>query len=172
MTQTGKSTTLSCRVDMADADFLLALDIPGATTVSDKLRHVLAEYRRRQMNLQNFGDCLTEMRNLLTPFLQMAQEMENAHQVRSELIGRLLETLPVMMAILITSRSPSEEGKQKAYLQAEESRLADRLFQLIEGVLRMAISSRPPCYDPDLFAERLPPLLELAEILSSRNPKK
>lgn len=166
-----RTTTISCRVDAEDADFLLALEVPGATTVSEKFRHVLAEYRQRQQNLQNFRDCLMDLRNLIAPTYQEIQDMEFAQDKRSEFVNRLVETLPVLLATLLTSRRPSRPEEEPAHLHQLEKRLIDQVFQLIESLLRMGVSSPPPCYSPEVFQERLRSLLSLTQLISQKTEK-
>ncbi len=167
---TQRTTTISCRVDADDADFLLALEVPGATTVSDKMRHVLTEYRKREQNLKNYRDCLMDFRNLIAPTFQEIQDMEFSHEIRSEFISRVVETLPVLISTLLTSRRPERPEEEPAHLHQLERRLVDQIFQLLDALLRIGISPRPPCYDTRLFRERIQELLSLTEILSKNVP--
>lgn len=168
---TQRTTTISCRVDADDADFLLALEVPGATTVSDKMRHVLAEYRQHQQNLRNFRDCLMDFRNLIAPTYKEIQDMEFSHDLRSEFVNRIVETLPVLLSTLLTTGRPDRREEEVPHLHQLEKRLIDQVFQLVDGLLRIGVSSRPPCYDPQLFQERLKGLLSLTEILSTHTAK-
>lgn len=173
---TQRTTTISCRVDAEDADFLMTLEVPGATTISDKMRHVLAEYRQHQQNLRHFRDCLMDFRNLIAPTYQEIQDMEFAHDLRSELVGRIVELLPVLLATLLTSRRPERAEEEPVHLHQLEKKLADQVFQFVDSLLRIGLSARPPCYHPKLFQERLGALLSLTDLLSSRtiqpNPNK
>src|SRR5690554_2014941 len=134
---TQRTTTISCRVDADDADFLLALEVPGATTVSDKMRHVLAEYRQRQRNLKNYRDCLMDFRHLIAPIYQEIQDMEFSHDLRSEFLNRIVETLPILLATLLTSRRPERPEEEPPHLHQLERRLIDQVFQLIDALLRI-----------------------------------
>lgn len=166
-----RTTTISCRVDADDADFLLALEVPGATTVSDKMRHVLAEYRQHQQNLRSFGDCLMDFRNLIAPTYQEIQDMEFSHDMRSEFVNRVVEALPVLLSTLLTSRRPERAEEEAAHLHRLEKRLVDQVFQLIDSLLRIGVSPAPSCYSPELFRERLQGLLSLTEVLSQQIDK-
>lgn len=167
---TQRTTTISCRVDAKDAEFLLSLEVPGASTVSEKFRHVLADYRQRQQNLQNFRDCLMDLRNFIAPVYQEIQDMEHSHGEHSEFVNRLVETLPSLFATLLTSRRPARKEEETKHLHRLEKQLIDQVFQLIESLLRMAVSSPPPCYSPDAFTQRLRALLSLTEILAKESP--
>jgi hypothetical protein len=168
---TQRTTTISCRVDADDADFLLALDVPGATTVSDKMRHVLANYRQHQQNLGNFRDCLMDFRNLIAPTYQEIQDMEFSHEMRSEFVNRIVETLPVLLSTLLTAGRPERPEEEPPHLHQLEKKLMDQIFQLIDALLRIGVSPKPPCYSPDLFRDRLQGLLSLTEILSQNTHK-
>lgn len=162
-----RSTTISCRVDAEDADFLLALEVPGATTVSDKMRHVLAEYRQHQQNLRSFRDCLMDFRNLIAPTYQEIQDMEFSHDMRSEFVNRVVETLPVLLSTLVTSKRPGRAEEEPPHLHRLEKKLIDQIFQLVDSLLRIGVSSEPSCYDPKLFKERLNSLLSTTDRLSN-----
>lgn len=166
-----RTTTISCRVDAEDADFLLALEVPGATTLSDKMRHVLADYRQHQQNRRNFRDCLMDFRNLIAPIYQEIQDMEFSHDIRSEVVSRLVETLPVLFSTLLTHRRPERREEEVVHLHQLEKRLLDQIFQVLEGLLRIGVSPNPPCYAPDLFRQRLKDLISLAEVISPQIQK-
>lgn len=166
-----KTTTISCRIDVEDADFLLALEVPGATTVSDKMRHVLSEYRQHQQNLRNFRDCLMDFRNLIAPTYQELQDMEYSHGLHSEFVNRLVESLPVLMATLVTSRRPGRSEEEVGHLHKLEQRLIDQVFQLIDALLRIGVSPSPSCYDASRFQERLQALLSLTDVMSKQIAK-
>jgi hypothetical protein len=163
-----KTTTISCRVDVEDADFLLALEVPGATTVSDKMRHVLSEYRQHQQNLRSFRDCLMDFRNLIAPTYQEIQDMEYSKDLHSEFVNRLVESLPVLMATLVTSRRPARAEEEAGHLHKLEKRLIDQVFQLIDSLLRIGVSASPACYDPEVFRAKLADLLSLTDVLSNQ----
>lgn len=163
-----KTTTISCRVDAKDADFLLSLDVPGATTLSDKMRHVVSDYRHHQENLRHFRDCLMDFRNLIAPTYQEIQDMEFTHDLRSEFVNRMVESLPVLMATLATSRRPARTEEEVAHLHKLEKRLLDQVFQLVDALLRIGVSPSPTCYDPDLFRQRLTDLLSLTDMMSKQ----
>src|SRR5690625_3274976 len=161
-----RTTTISCRVDAGDAEFLLGLEVPGARTLSEKFRHLLAEYRERQQNLQNFRDCLMDLRNSLAPTYQEIQDMEHSHGEHSEFVNRIVETLPALFATLLTSRRPARPEEEQQHLHRLEKQLIDQVFQLIESLLRIGVSSPPPCYSPETFNKRLHSLLSLTEVLA------
>ena len=168
---TQRTTTISCRVDADDADFLLALEVPGATTLSDKMRHVLGEYRHRQQNLRNYRDCLMDFRNLIAPAYQEIQDMEFSHDLRSEFVNRIVESLPILLSTLLTTHRPARPEEEPGHLHQLEKRLMDHVFQLIEALLRIGVSSRPPCYDVNLFQSRIRDLLSLTDLLSQNVQK-
>jgi hypothetical protein len=168
---TQRSTTISCRIDAAEADYLMTLEVPGATTISDKMRHVLAEHRQHHQNLRHFRDCLMEFRNLIAPLYQEIQDMEFTHDMRSEFVGRIVEILPVLLSTVVTSRRPERPEEEVPHLRRLEKKLIDQVFQLFDGLIRIGVSSQPSCYDDAYFKERLTALLSLTQILSEQTGK-
>lgn len=166
-----KTTTISCRVDAEDADFLLSLAFPGSTTLSDKMRHVLSEYRQHQRNLGNFRDCLVDFRRVIGPTCDEIYDLEHAHDLRSEFVKRLIESLPILMATLATSRRPERAEEEVAHLHRIEKRLLDQVFELIDTLLRIGLSPSPSCYDPDRFRKKLTDLLSLTDLMSQQIPQ-
>ena len=44
----GKSVPFSVRLTSEDAEYVAALQIPGAVTSSDKIRHIISDARKRR----------------------------------------------------------------------------------------------------------------------------
>ena len=43
--------------------------------------------------------------------------------------------------------------------------MADRIFVLIERVLRLCVTGESPCYDPTIIAQHMPPIIKLNDII-------
>ncbi|HPF74572.1 MAG: hypothetical protein H7A20_11090 [Rhodanobacteraceae bacterium] len=163
-----KSTPLSFRVSDEDAEFLAGLQLPGAVTPSEKLRVLVTRARMEHASQRTYESSLRRIRELLEPTHQALREHELTARQRSELIADTLYWLPDLVAYLMTG--PADEAADEAGLKAFEAGLADRIFRFIEAVLRLGVTAKAPCYNPELISQSLAGTLELAQlIVSNRN---
>ena len=165
-----KTVPLSVRVSSDDAEFLARLPIEGASTPSEKMRAVLREERRRREGFREYRNALTLTREMLTPTVERTQETEHDLGVRSDLIHLGVAWLPDVFATALTGLPP--DGGEGEDLARFESRLADRIFGLIESALRLGVTKQVRGCDPDLIADRLPPLLELIDVVRATHQTK
>ena len=164
----GKTVTISARIDREDADFLATVPIPKATTPSDKLRHILAAARDWQDGGSDYDKCLGRIENWIAPALHSWRTAENTSRKHSELVRLMAEWLPEALAFLIASVPPPtpRDGEDLAAgLDALEEGLTSRAFTLIDAILRLGVTGRDPCYDPNAINSRVDPVLELAEFI-------
>lgn len=166
-----KTVALSVRVSSDDAEFLARLPIEGATTPSEKLRAVLREERRRREGFRKYRNALTLTREMLTPTVERTQEAENLLGTRSDLVHLGIGWLPDVFATALTGLPPEESADDGDGLARFESRLADRIFGLIESTLRLGVTRQVRGCDPNLVASRLPPLLELVDVIRAAHAK-
>ena len=164
----GKTVPMSVRLSDDDAAFLARLSIAGAVTPSEKLRALLAEARRRHEGREAYASCVSVIDDMLGPTLQRVRELEYRQHVHSEFLAELYAWLPPAAALAMIGTHA--DGEREVDLAALEAGLADRVFALIEAVLRLGITARGPCYDPDLIANRLDRVLELTDLVrTNRN---
>lgn len=164
----GKTVTISARIDREDADFLATVSIPRATTPSDKLRHILAAARNWQEGGNDYDKSLERIENWIAPALHRWRTAENASRKHSELVRLMAEWLPEALAYLIASVPPEtrRNGEElTAGLKELEEGLTSRAFTLIDAILRLGVTGRDPCYDPNAINSRVDPVLELAEFI-------
>ena len=163
-----KNVPISVRLDEGDAQFLEQLEIDGAQTVSDKLRAIIDQARQREDGRHNYPAGLRMMDNLLDPVRMALANQERHEQVHSELMTRVHEWLPEMFAYVLASLDPEPDCSDRISLEELEAGVAERVFRLINGTLRLALSSSNPCYDPQAISRRLEDTLELAQLLAGR----
>ena len=162
---------MSVRLSEDDAAFLAGLEVPGATTPSDKLRSIISETRRRMDGVEDFSDCAELFRDMLAPTERRIREANKRLELRSELLERLADWLPEMTAFFMTTL-PSRDVDEK-HLRELEAGAANRIAAFLEGFLRLGVTSQAPCYDEALLLPRLKTILELAEIAKKQqNPEK
>lgn len=162
----GKAVTVSARISQDDALFLTKLKIQDAITPSDKLRALITEARERQTRLKDYRGSIDMFQDLLTPIGSELRELELQQNIHSELITRILEWLPDMMAFVIASETRQDKSEAKERLEQIEEGVADRVFRLIESVLQLGVTQRSPCYKPNTISNRVDPVLDLARVIS------
>ena len=96
-----KTVTLSARIPQEDAVFISQLKINGAKTPSDKLRAILGEARRRHESLHDYRGCMEMVQGLITPVSAQTRALELNERIHSELVSRVFEWLPDMMAFIM-----------------------------------------------------------------------
>jgi len=158
-----KSVPLSVRVSPEDAAFIERMDVAGASTPSDKVRALLAEGRKRREGFSDYSSCLSMVQEMLAPTLQRLRSAEHRERVHSELVLELAQWLPEALAFVLTSLH--DDSPDRDELQAFEEGVAERLFRLIENVIRMNVTDRCRGYDPDVVARRMDPVFELVDVI-------
>jgi hypothetical protein len=163
----GRSVAVSARIPIEDAEFISQLQVEGARTPSDKLRSVIAEARRRHEGARDYGECLTLMRDLLTPTQARWRTAELAANAHSEPLGQLLEWLPDIAAFLMSGAADLPADPAPGRMQAFERGATERTFRLIEAMLRMGVTPRCPCYDPGAIIDRVDAILALSKAIDA-----
>jgi hypothetical protein len=169
MVETSKERmeTVGVRFPSSDIEWLASLRIKGAVTPSDKIRSLVAEARRRHEGHADVEACLAWLRDLLAPEITALRTEELERGTHSELITLVAEALPQMFALLLARPAPGPDARER-----QEDMLARLCFRLFESILRLGVTTRSACYNPDVISGLLPPVIELSRIISTtRNPE-
>jgi len=150
----GKSVAISVRLSNEEAAFLAAFEAAGATTLSDKLRWMITEARRRGELGKNYAESLRYAVGLLDPTLRGVREAEAALSLHSALLSQFAHWLPDALAFFIAGAPSSGTVLPEADLRRLEAGVADRVFELLENTLRLGVTGTSPCYDADTIARR------------------
>ena len=160
-----KTIPISTRFSPEDAEFIAQWEGDGAKTPSEKLRGIIAEARRNQSGTEDYAGSLHLTTSLLASTLHIIRRSEHAHGVHSALLIRVGEWLPECMAFLMSSNGDDETLDHDDLVRIEKA-LADRVMNLMQSVLQLAVTRTGPCYDPQVIRSRIEPVLELAEVVS------
>jgi hypothetical protein len=160
----------SVRVSDEDAEFLAALQIDGARTPSEKLRALIGRARAEANEGRDYEAALARLRAQLEPTAQRLRARELDGRQRSQLIHEVLQTLPDLAAFLMAGPAPATRSRQED-LVAFEQGVGDRAFRLIEAVLRLGVTEKAPCYNPDVVTQGAAGTLELSRVILSRRPR-
>jgi len=159
---------ISGRISEEDYNFLMEFHLAGKVTVSEKLRHVCHFFRTYHEGLRRFADCLVQLQVMLQGGLKDLKEAEQAHGLRSDLVDKLLFSLPEAVAQLATFHKPARKEEQLKALLAAEERLLQFSLALLDALLRMGLTRSAPAYNPKLLEGRLEGILELLEIIARK----
>ncbi|MBU1311218.1 hypothetical protein MN202_08550 [Rheinheimera muenzenbergensis] len=135
-----KTVPFSARISVEDAEFISSLEYDGAHTPSDKLRALLAETRRRHQGFTDYGQNLAQMQEWLGQIkrqLLVRQQQLNQH---SELMIRLLDALPDLLATLQTLAASCSSLNSRE-LQHTEQQVLLKLCRLNELLLPLALTA-------------------------------
>lgn len=164
----GKMVPVSTRISEQDVEFISQLPIEGASTPSDKIRAIIGEARRRSEGMQDYTGALQMMQELFAPVREQILTAEAKHGGHSELVLRIVEWLPDIAALLLSTMNRSSHDIDSKDLISLERGAADRVFRIVESVLQMAVTRTCPCYEGGAVRNRIEPVLELAAMISGQ----
>lgn len=160
----GKTVPLSVRISEIDAAFLASAKLAGAVTPSEKIRELITQARQREQTAGNPVEAAAFIRALLEPQRERIRAMEHEAGVHSDLVSLVVEWLPEFCAHFLGAPL-SNPSQAPQILEDFERALIGRLTALMESVLRLAVTRRSPCYDPEAVSASLSGTLELAELI-------
>ncbi|MEF9387324.1 hypothetical protein V4890_17120 [Ralstonia solanacearum species complex bacterium KE056] len=161
--------TVSVRIPEDDLAWLSNLQLPSASSPSDKIRALLADARRRTAGENDFAHCVMLLREQVRPLQEAVQSHEQATQSHSEIVSLLAAQLPELMATLITSVPKGQPiGESAGELEA---RLTAKAMRILLCLLRLAVTQRPPVYRANVLNPYVDEVQELARIIQpARGP--
>jgi hypothetical protein len=117
------------------------------------------------MGGEDFDSHFAYFSDQIAPITRKIRIAEHAGHMHSELLNLACEKIPEIFACVVNF-PPEQEKPVVEQLKEFESRVADRLFRLLEAILRLGVTSNAPCYDPDAIAKRIGPILDLVKVVS------
>lgn len=162
-----RTVPISGRIAEEDYVFLMESHWGGQVTASEKLRQVCSFFRRYQEQVRDFPDCLAQLHRLLEPSVGRIKEAEREEGRRSELLARMIEALPEMMATLITANLPEGEKERMPALEKLEKQLHRQMLYLLENFLRLGLTKTSPTYDEHLMKKTFSQIQELIALRPS-----
>ena len=144
-------------------DWLSTLQLEDATTLSDKLRVAVLNLKRMRDGDSDYIGALSMYRDLGRNTRDQISQLEQQTGTHSEVLGALTEHIPALVAMLHSCQVTSPETAKKL-----ESDLVRRSLQLAEALLRQAVTGHAAAYDESVIADHSKRLLELAQIISSK----
>lgn len=155
---TMKTVPFSARISVEDAEFISTLSYDGAHTPSDKLRALLAETRLKHANFDNFSQNLVQQEEWFSQIRRPLLARQQHLQIRTELVNRLVDSLPELMAQLQTLGACSKNFSIRELQQAEQQ-ITKQLLNIVSLLLPLAITQ------PQVAAEQ-DGIVKLAELIT------
>lgn len=134
-----KTVPFSARISVEDAEFISGLEYDGAHTPSDKLRALLAETRRRHQGFADYGQNLAQMQEWLGQIKRQLLVRQQQLSQHSELLVRLLDALPDLLATLQTMAASCGSLNSRE-LQQTEQQVMIKLCRLNELLMPLALT--------------------------------
>jgi len=131
--------------------------------MSDKLRVAIATLKRLQNGDTDYSGAINMHRDLCDRARQQIAQIEPQHG-HSEVLSILLEHAPALVATL-----SSAQITDLAEARRLEGVLVQRSFQMVESLLRQAVTQRARAYDPKVISKQAATLIELATIINRQN---
>jgi hypothetical protein len=157
---------LSVRMTPEEMSMLSELRLDGAVTPSDKIRRLVKWAHRQQKSRSSYADALDVAEEQLAPAMRKLRHHDAEQHVHSDLLLQLLAWLPDIFALAGTALQNEAAGddSRKAALTLEND-VAERIFSLLLGVLKMGLTPTAHCYHSSHLTDRLPVVLELCRLL-------
>lgn len=148
--------TITVRLDEDDVTYLSSVEVPGAPTLSEKVRVLLGDARRQREGLQEYAAAHDFARRLFAEPERALRDAEIQVEMRSELLARVLASLPELTALVLsgagTAARPARE--RVANLKRFERAVGERVLSLVDSIVQLAASGYIGCYDAPALAER------------------
>jgi hypothetical protein len=157
---------LSVRMTPEEMSTLSELRLDGAVTPSDKIRRLVKWAHRQQKSRSSYAEALDVAEEQLSPTMRKLRQHEAEQHVHSDLLLQLLAWLPDIFALVGTAlqNDAAREDGRKAAITLEND-VAERVFSLLLGVLKMGLTPAAHCYQSSHLTDRLPAVLALCRLI-------
>lgn len=166
-----KAHPTTIRLTEEDQTFLASLKIAGATTISDKIRALVEDKRLQQQAGHDYRSALILANSLIDPIQDAVKLAENRHAVHSQLVRRVIEWTPELLATLMADATDNNHKEiNKATLQHLEQALIEQISRLVDTALQSYLARDTALYNADNFSEhKLIPLRRLCRLVDDDN---
>lgn len=162
-----KAHPTTIRLTEEDQTFLASLEISGATTISDKIRALVEDKRLQQQAGHDYRSALILANSLIEPTKNAVRMAENRRSVHSQLVRRVIEWTPDLLATLIADGTdPTDKALDKASLERLERALIEQISRLVDTALQSYLARDTALYNTENFSDHnLIPLRRLCRLV-------
>jgi hypothetical protein len=159
------------RLTEDDQTFLSLLSIPGASTISDKIRALIEDRRVQYEASRDFRSALTLASSLIAPLGDAVKVAENESRMHSQFVRRVLEWMPELVAsALADGISSREQVPERQELEKLERALVDQVMRLVDITLQSYVARDTAFYTPEsLNHDKLKPIRRLCRLVEDDN---
>jgi hypothetical protein len=154
--------SISGRIPEDTYQWLSTATFEGATTVSDKLRVGLMALKRQQEGGTDYSGALEMQRSLSHKLRKQLIAMESQHG-HSDVLAVFLEQIPAISAAIA-----SAEVHDLPQIKRLEDLLVQRSMQMLENLMRQAITRQARAYDPHVLRRHISQVMELTTIIQQQ----
>lgn len=154
---------VSVRISQEDADFIAALEIGEAHTLSEKIREILKQARLAHTRPHDYAAALVQMEQFLHNARHDVLCAEKNLGAHSNILARLFEQLPDLAATLAQDLP---DNADLPTMQHYEREVMWRIVRLADSILQLAVTGRGAAYDDAVLAQ-LDNTLKLAAIVQA-----
>ncbi len=151
---------LSVRVSDEDAVFLANLEIGDAVTPSEKLRALLQGARRQQAGMHDAAEGGLILRDMAMPAWRAVRRIEAQAGRKSDLILKLYERVPDLMARLIAGPGDDEPERLAVF----EADLLEQICLLLKDFISLGLTSPVHVHSATNFDAEMKPVMDLVEL--------
>lgn len=142
--------------------WLSTTSFEGAATMSDKLRIGLAMLKRQLEGDADYDGALNLQRALSNNLRKQLSKLELEHG-HSEVLATLMEHAPALMASIASAQTKDLDEARHL-----EDLLVQRSMQLVDSLMRQAITRQARAYDPEVVTRHISSALELTKIIQQQ----
>ncbi len=166
-----KTHPTTIRLTEDDQTFLASLKMPGATTISDKIRALIEDRHLQQQAGHDYRSAVILANGLMAPIQEAVRVAENNHKIHSQLVRRVIEWTPELLAVLMAEGAGNDNKElNKAALEHLEQSLVEQVSRLMDTALQSYLARDTALYNVDNFNEqKLKPLRRLCRLVDDDN---
>ncbi|MGY8873063.1 MAG: hypothetical protein ACKVJE_21780 [Pseudomonadales bacterium] len=144
-----KSHAISVRLSQDDYEFLSSCDWNGASTLSEKIRELVA-LARKQAGLGKSPAALSgSFAEGIHVLMGDVHQIERDHGTHSDVMQNMFLLLPQLISAL-----PQKTPFECEELSRSEKDLVNLMFRFFSGLMRLALTEQAPYYDPALIVNQ------------------
>ena len=146
-----KTVPLSVRISHEDSEFISKLNIEGATTPSDKIRAIISEKKKLELEGEEHSEVLDRIEQLLRPVSRNLKQVQFEQNIYSQSIEPTKDTLIDLLVYFLT-----EGGKVNDHesLVNFEDHLSEQVFRMFEASLQAKTLARLSSEKRNEYEER------------------
>lgn len=142
-----KTHPTTIRLSEAEQTFLASLDVPGASSISDKIRALLADKQRQVEAPSDYQAAIDASQHIFHPIKNALLVAEKQHMNESQLLHRLVDWLIPVYAELKCSAAilaPEEASLEELHLL--EKNTSAYILRLLDSILQSYIARESALY--------------------------